>query len=238
MNQLLTLPHLLKTNKTSNVKRILSCILVSTLLTTSLAYAREPANLAIAKQTLKRYHDSGAYLDDIADVMQNAMRYLELRIKRHDYYNGRKPAIVLDIDETALTNYRDMLIMDFGGTIEEIRRDEDKGTDDVIAPTLKLYRYAKAKHIAVIFITGRYEDERAVTEANLKKAGYVNFDGLIMRAGKYKDAPASTYKTVARKQLIDQGYDIIMSIGDQKSDLRGGFADKTFKLPNPYYLIP
>jgi len=27
-------------------------------------------------------------------------------------------------------------------------------------------------------------------------------------------------------------------VGDQFSDLKGGFADKGFKLPDPYYYIP
>jgi len=29
---------------------------------------------------------------------------------------------------------------------------------------------------------------------------------------------------------------IIANIGDQESDLAGGFAEKTFKLPNPFYI--
>ena len=33
------------------------------------------------------------------------------------------------------------------------------------------------------------------------------------------------------------GYLIILNVGDQESDLTGGFADRTFKLPNPFYFI-
>jgi predicted secreted acid phosphatase len=203
----------------------------------STVLAKEPANLAMIKQKLIRYHDSGAYMNDLANTMQGAMRYLELRVQRNDF-NGKKPAIVLDIDETALSNYRDMLHSDFGGAIEAIRQDEDKGTDAPIEPTLKLYRYAKAHHIAVFFLTGRSEEERSVTEANLQKAGYIDHDGLTLRDGKYRKAPASVYKTAHRKLLSEKGYDIILNIGDQISDIRGGYADKIYKLPNPYYLIP
>jgi predicted secreted acid phosphatase len=218
------------------VKKILSLVLVSVALTSGVAYAQEPANLSLLKQKVKRYHDSGNYDKDIANVMQKAMRYLELRIKRQDFKG--KPAIVLDIDETSLSNYPDMVRLDFGGTIEEIRADEDKGMDEAIAPTIKLYRFAKDNKIAVFFLTGRFEEERATTEENLKKAGYTNFDGLILRDGELRNAPAAVYKTARRKALEAKGYDIIISIGDQQSDLRGGFADKTFKLPNPYYFIP
>lgn len=31
---------------------------------------------------------------------------------------------------------------------------------------------------------------------------------------------------------------IIINAGDQESDLIGGCADATFKLPDPYYFIP
>jgi len=41
-----------------------------------------------------------------------------------------------------------------------------------------------------------------------------------------------------RKQITEQGYSIVLNLGDQKGDLRGGYAEKAFKLPNPYYLVP
>jgi len=37
---------------------------------------------------------------------------------------------------------------------------------------------------------------------------------------------------------VAQGYDILLTIGDQYSDLKGGYADKGFKLPNPMYYLP
>lgn len=205
-------------------------------MTVTLAYAKEPTNLAITKQSLIKYHDSGAYMNDIANVIQKAMRYLELRIKR-GHLKG-KPAIILDIDETSLSNYRDMLKMDFGGTAELVQQLEDQGTDEAISPTLKLYRFAKAHRIAVFFVTGRFEEEREATLNNLKKAGYTQPDGLILRTSKYRKSPAATYKTAVRKSIVNEGYNILLNIGDQKSDLRGGYADEIFKLPNPYYLIP
>ncbi len=40
------------------------------------------------------------------------------------------------------------------------------------------------------------------------------------------------------QQIEAEGYVIIANIGDQTSDLIGGYAEKTFKLPNPLYLAP
>ena len=47
------------------------------------------------------------------------------------------------------------------------------------------------------------------------------------------------FKIQARKALLDEGYNIIANIGDQQSDLDGGYpvVDCQFKLPNPFYLI-
>jgi len=40
-----------------------------------------------------------------------------------------------------------------------------------------------------------------------------------------------------RSQIEADGYTIIANIGDQASDLQGGHAEKTFKLPNPFYIV-
>jgi hypothetical protein len=46
------------------------------------------------------------------------------------------------------------------------------------------------------------------------------------------------YKSATRAHIESLGYDIVASFGDQYSDLIGGYADRTFKLPNPNYYLP
>jgi predicted secreted acid phosphatase len=46
------------------------------------------------------------------------------------------------------------------------------------------------------------------------------------------------YKSGTRAYIESLGYDIVGNFGDQYSDLLGGFADKTFKMPNPNYYLP
>ena len=46
------------------------------------------------------------------------------------------------------------------------------------------------------------------------------------------------YKSATRGHIASLGYDIVANFGDQFSDLTGGFADKTFKMPNPNYFLP
>lgn len=46
------------------------------------------------------------------------------------------------------------------------------------------------------------------------------------------------YKSATRAHIESLGYDIVANFGDQYSDLKGGYADRTFKLPNPNYFLP
>lgn len=196
-------------------------------------FAKEPTNLSLVKQELIHYHDSGEYEKDIAKTLEQAMVYLILRLS-HPTYEEKKPAIVLDIDETSLSNYSNIIEVDFSDNKEILQKAEDPA----ILPTLKLFQTAKDNNVAIFFLTGRPEKQRTMTEKNLKKAGFDHWEKIIMRGGKYIKLPAKDYKTEMRKQITEQGYIILLNIGDQESDLVGGYADKTFKVPNPYYLIP
>lgn len=207
--------------------------------TVTVGYAKEPKNLAVTKEALIKYHDSGEYQKDQAKTIDQAMQYLKTRLDSEKKSSDHKKlAIVLDIDETSLSNYPDMVAMSFGGTPQQIAAAIAQGKDPAIAPTLELYRYAKANKVAVFFITGRTEPLRASTEHNLATAGYLNWDSLMLRPTDYHEKTISIYKTQAREAVEKQGYDIVLNIGDQQSDLTGKHADKTFKLPNPYYFLP
>src|SRR4029078_10633767 len=46
-----------------------------------------------------------------------------------------------------------------------------------------------------------------------------------------RSCPTSQSKSRGRDHIEDLGYDIVANFGDQFSDLTGGFADKTFKMP-------
>jgi hypothetical protein len=46
------------------------------------------------------------------------------------------------------------------------------------------------------------------------------------------------YKSATRAHIESLGYDIVANFGDQFSDLEGGHADRSFKLPNPNYFLP
>jgi hypothetical protein len=153
------------------------------------------------------------------------------RVKRSA---ATRAAIVLDIDETSLSNYSGLVASNFSsaGTAGPAAA----GTGTAIAPTLALYEDARARGVAVFFVTGRPSLIDAATQSNLKSVGYAQgWDGLQYKPS---DLGTEAFKSAARAAIQAKGYDIVLNLGDQESDLDGGHADRDFKLPNPYYFIP
>lgn len=225
--------------KIQQVLRIsLAVFAIFSLMPTALAQEPQP-NLDLYKQSLIRYHDSGEYAKDLAIVEKQAEDYLQTRVAANARLaKPKKLAIVFDIDETVLSNYPILKKKDFAHTLDTIRANQPKGTDPVIPEMYKLYQVAIKNNVAVFFVTGRLEKLKDATVQNLQRVGYTQWAGLVLKPNHYKGNSASVYKTAVREQIESKGYDIIMNIGDQKSDLVGGHADKTFKLPNPYYFVP
>lgn len=223
-----------------SLRRYAPTVFVFSILTSVCLFAMPPADLPTDKTLLKTYVNDGGYERDIAAVTLAANQYLQTRVQQNQQLaQPKKLAIVFDIDETSLSNYRDMLRLDFGGTLTEIDSAENLGNDPAIKPTLKLYQSAQKQGVYVFFVTGRSTDSCPETMKNMKKVGYTKWQGFYCKPAQYeKMSSAIPYKEAARKQITQQGYDIIISIGDQFSDLKGGYVDKGFKLPNPFYTIP
>lgn len=225
--------------------------------------AAEPPNLQFAKNEILHYYQSNEYAHDVEKVTTQAKLFLANNIiamrkansvcTQQMPQNGdnaqpislassrcHKPAVVLDIDDTALSDYSSSLELRFGGRLQDLKKNEQKAQFPATPTVLDLYNFAKANGYAVFFITGRELDEKRATEINLRRAGYVNWDGIYYKPTGYSAThhTVSIYKSAARKQLEDKGYDIVINVGDQLSDLAGGYADKSFKLPNPVYFIP
>ena len=189
-------------------------------------------SLPEAKRQVGEYVDSGRYEADIAAVAEKARTYLESRAHR-----GGKLAIVVDLDETALSNLPSLRANDYG-FIGAGPCDLPRGPCGLAAWIMMAKAEpARQRGVAVFFLTGRPERMRAATEANLRAAGYA-WTGLILRPDDLTTRSAAEFKAPERKKIEEQGYTIIVNVGDQASDLDGGFAEKTYKLPNPFYLIP
>ena len=197
----------------------------------AVASADEPTAPATPAEIIA-YRDSGEWESDLSRMAQRAQAYLDENAGRT---GGRRPALVLDIDDTALSNYDCLREADFKrSALGPCTRG---GELPAIPQTLALFQHARDKGIAVLFITRRRQRAREVTARNLREAGYFDYDALMMCPNRETRREHATCKIRARKRARLRGNRIVANVGDQRSDLTGGYAMRGFKLPNPMYLI-
>ncbi|MFI5182894.1 MAG: HAD family acid phosphatase [Vicinamibacteria bacterium] len=199
-------------------------------------------NLFDVQKQIEVYLDSGRYEADVAAVTTRAQAYMEKRARQ-----VARPAAVFDVDETSLSNWPAYRangwgrITSGGCDVEAgpcgLRAWQALGQSKAIRPTLALARRARELGVAVFFITGRPQDLREATERNLREQGYEP-DGLVLFPDGPRPPSAADFKVPERRKLTEEGYTILFTIGDQESDLKGGYAEQTFKLPNPVYNLP
>jgi acid phosphatase len=201
-----------------------------------------PLNIDTVKDLLLDYHQQ-YYDTDIAAVFDSAEKFVE-----QDAAHARRPALVLDIDETSLTNWPSLLADNFGyvagGACDALPAGPCgfnqwilKSSAKAIGPARKLFDTAKANGVAVIFITGRPDWQRKATILNLIHEGYDGWTELRTRPDRDDLPNVQTYKTAERTKVEAEGYTIIANVGDQISDLDGEHSGCRFKVPNPFYFI-
>nr|WP_274612898.1 S1/P1 nuclease [Bradyrhizobium brasilense] len=217
----------------------------------------EPDNIDLFKKKLL-YYRCASYEADVAHILSDAQRWIAARAVQVE-----RPAIVLDIDETSLSNWPRVFKDDYAyipnGRCEFNKPGDPCGDLDwqqsglatAIEPTRKLYDLVRCNNqppsctkVDVFFVTGRREAEHngefasVWTLRNLKAAGFgtIERDHLYMRDPNATDG-VSDHKTRARIDIEGRNYTIIANIGDQQSDLINEHADMTFKVPNPFYFI-
>jgi acid phosphatase len=199
-------------------------------------------NLYDVQRNVERYIASGRYDRDFANVVGTARAYLERRAKA-----ATRPAIVLDIDETSLSNWPAYKANGWGRVVNGpcnldqgpcgLRAWQALAQSKALGPTLELARRAKELGVAIFFISGRPPTLREATERNLREQGY-QWDEVILLPADAAFASAVDFKAPERRKIAERGYTIVLSMGDQESDLKGGYAERVFKLPNPVYFLP
>lgn len=204
----------------------------------------EPANVGDTKTEAVEYYENGQYWTDLAAVAAPAVDWIASQSGLVD-----RPAVVFDIDETALSNWEVIKANDFGRVIDGPCTALPEGPcgwqawdllarSTVIPSTLDIFDTARDHGAAIFFITGRPESQRIATETNLAGAGYLGYTALAMEPDGAHYVSAADFKAPQRAAIEQQGYTIIANVGDQPSDLAGGYAQQTYLLPNPFYRIP
>ncbi|MER5902150.1 HAD family acid phosphatase [Streptomyces mirabilis] len=225
----------------------------------------EPYNIGLLVKDIDTYYgatlDSNGvyqaskdsqYAKDLSRLESDAKRYID-RAAHKAKHRGEKPAVVFDIDDTLLlsldyekkTNYT-YNSASWAAYVARADRPAVFGTPELVA-------YAKSRGVEVFYNSGLKESQRVDAVTNLKKVGAdINLDAAHMFLKDAANPPAYLsacataaawncttvqYKSGTRKHIESLGYDIVANFGDQYSDLDGGYADKTFKLPNPTYFV-
>ena len=183
--------------------------LTGTVLASSAAVAAPAVVVAPAAVTAQALPSYETWIADVTAVTDTAKAYLGARLPDKSI----KAAIVFDIDNTAL---------------------ESTYHPDPFAPAtppvLALAKQAEAAGATVFFVTNRPDILGPWTEGNLSSVGY-DWGGLYMRPT-FSSDPAETIKTNARIAIEGLGYTIVANVGNSATDLVGGHAERTFKLPD------
>ncbi|MGW5569884.1 HAD family acid phosphatase [Nocardia thailandica] len=148
-----------------------------------------------------------SWIDEVEPVADEVESYLLERLPA-----AKRPAIVFDIDNTALESH-----YNFGFNIP------------AVSPILRVAQAAKRGGAAVFFVTDRPAMLHPWSLNNLVSAGYP-IDGLY-GSGLTALSSEST-KVDARIAIEAQGYTIVAAVSNSDSDLAGGHAERSFKLPD------
>lgn len=192
---------------------------------------KNPINLTIAKERVMTYYEGGHYYKDMRKIVSRAIRH----------FAGIQPikneTVIFDIDDTILSSYADQKEISFG-FIPKLFHEWVMQADTPLVPEIKrLYDYLIKRNFKIIFLTSRRYDEYDATIKNLKLHGFDIFERLIVRQPEEFKINIETYKSTHRKKLTEEGYRIVGTVGDQWSDLNGGYSGHKVKLPNYGYLL-
>ncbi|WP_027345104.1 HAD family acid phosphatase [Hamadaea tsunoensis] len=182
------------------------------------------------------------------------------------HHGGAPKAILLDVDDTTLLTWNYEVASNFAYNPATNATYVNGQLFPAVPGMVDMVTAAQRAGYAVFYLTGRPAAQEAATLGNLTSdgvgvdAGYpqpttlVNGeDGLFTKpaVADYPDYLKAVcagdpngscttlhYKTATRAHIEALGYDIVANFGDQYSDLEGGYADRTFKLPNPNYFLP
>lgn len=229
-------------SRTISRRRPFAVLAAALLAACASASANAPPSLPEVQHEVETYIDSGRYLEDFAKVVSRAQAWMQQQAS-----SAARPAIVLDIDETSLSNWPAYRANGWGRVVNGpcdlekgpcgLRAWQASGQAKALAPTLALVQRARELGVAVFFISGRPPTLLEATERNLREQGY-EWTGVVVLPEGAKFASAAEFKAPERRRIEERGYTILLSMGDQDSDLTGGYAQATFKLPNPVYYLP
>lgn len=163
----------------------------------------------------------------------------------------RKPAVVVDVDETVLDNSPYTVYNILSGKpfqMDDWKAWTQMAVADTIPGALGFLKYAASRGAEVYYITNRSSDETQWTVTNLQHHGFPNadLDHVFTRSDVSSKEP--------RREKVQEQYDIVLLCGDALTDFstafegigladiqantdkyRAEFGRRYIVLPNPLY---
>lgn len=188
-------------------------------------------NLETAKDEIAKYYESGQYHKELTEIINEAKK----KFSNVEFLPNS--VVVFDIDETTLDNYEAIKQIGYGYEKKYWNDWIEKAEAPAIREVKDLYDFLLGKGFKIIFITGKTDYQYDATLKNMISAGYTKFDTIITRSKDEYKLKSAQYKSQKRKELVDKGYVIAGSVGDQLSDFEGENCGIKIKLPNYLYLV-
>jgi len=166
--------------------------------------------------------------------------------KLKSYKGKKKPAVVVDIDETVLDNCQYQAQCILGNFLYPIRWDEWclLGSAPAIPGAAEFLNYAHSKNVAVFYVSNRKAHLKEATVKNLLNEGFPNVKDPFMML---RSAESSK---INRRVQIEKDYEILMLFGDNMNDFSGDWEHKNIEdrfnttdqkknmFGNTYFVLP
>ncbi|MCW2985566.1 MAG: acid phosphatase [Conexibacter sp.] len=205
-------------------------LVLAALLIVAFAATASAATVRTATTPAQLRAGKAAYDKAIAAGFAKATTLLDVQLSKHP----KKPTVVLDIDETTLSNWACLDAADFD--LSGLATCVIAGRS-VASPGARAFiKHARARQVALAFITGAPTAVCPARRKNLIAQGIKAPFTITCKPATYTTDSLVPYKSGARKAIVKSGRTIVLNVGDQKSDLAGGAARKTLLLPNPIYV--
>lgn len=146
----------------------------------------------------------------------NAKWALEKNLLRTD--NVKKPAVVLDIDETVLDNSPyEVWQIQTGSSFsnEDWMRWAKLAKAEALPGAVEFTRFADSLGVAVFYISNRSLAEMDPTIENMNRLGFAHADTMHIML------KTTTSSKVERRDMLMEDYDILLLIGDNLADFDG-----------------
>lgn len=223
-------------------------------------------NIDSVKSTIRTYYGADAtgiankvsspYITELTRLTRSVTPALIAACRTAERF-GIKPALVLDADDTSLWTY-DMedaaMHFTFDPALQDVYVQQQRfpATPGMVA----LANAASSAGCTIVGLTGRNDNQRTATLANLAEVGFTGYTDahyFTKWTGVGASQPPSyihcatakcttiEYKSQTRAYVETAAgghYTVLANIGDQFSDLIGGHALAPIKLPNPTYDLP